>query len=157
MLSLQMSTRWPTGSWRAIHICMAVFCLLGCNRPAWQRVAVEGNITVDGKPLAHGAIVFVPRQGTTGPRAATEVRDGTYRLDAEHGPAVGQFLVQIWGRDESGLKDIKQAESNGVTSVPRQYNSQSTLSVETTAEGENRFDFDLKSIKSTSAHQPVLR
>ncbi len=132
-----------------------VACLIttGCSGPDGpQRVAVEGKVTLDGAPLAKGSIRFVPQQPARGQRVGGPIVDGHYRLERPGGPVVGTMRVEIWP-DESDL--LRQVLANPAKShkynpaellanqIPVRYNDQSSLVVETTSEGPNRFDFEL--------------
>lgn len=81
---------------------VALATLPGCSKPAGVTFApVTGRVTVNGEPLAVGAIHFFPdeSQGTSGPMSTGFLQgDGTYSL---HGPGqnvgamVGQHRVYL--------------------------------------------------------------
>jgi hypothetical protein len=88
--------------------------LSGCG--GLRRVEVKGNVTLDGKPLAHGLLLFHPdaargnavRASCTGP-----VSNGHYRLltsavstdDSGSGAPVGWYKVTLM-TDLPGMKEI---------------------------------------------------
>ena len=71
-----------------------VFALLiavasGCGDPGPRLVPVSGKVTLDGVPLAHKTIQFIPETGTPGSGAgATSSADGAYELIATRGGAL---------------------------------------------------------------------
>lgn len=129
----------------------------GCAEEGPETVAVRGTVKLDGKPLPVGTIVFIPQEGTRGPRAAGEIRDGKYEIAETEGPGVGSLRVDIWGREASDITDIKAPKPAVTVAVPQEFNSQSTLTVETRSGADNTFDFDLKPSRTTTTFKPVLR
>ncbi len=137
--------------WTWVVVCLAV---AGCGGPDGpERVAVAGNVTLDGVALAKGSIRFVPQRPAAGPRAGGLIVDGRYKIERDHGPVVGTMRVEIWPDDAELFRQVFAAHSRNrkrepadilANLIPVRYNDQSTLVVETTSEGPNRFDFDLK-------------
>jgi hypothetical protein len=63
--------------------------LMGCQRQPSS--IVTGSVTVDGQPLAYGAISFVPTDGT-GKTAGALIENGRYRVAVV---SPGAKLVQV--------------------------------------------------------------
>ncbi len=67
------------------------------------RAAIKGTITLDGKPLPHGSITFVPVKGQTpvgaGPITAyimnTRTPNAEFTLPATAGPVVGKYKIEV--------------------------------------------------------------
>jgi hypothetical protein len=68
------------------------------------RVAIKGMVLLDGRPLAHGYVIFTPLEGTgpgTGPvigrvlNATVGVPIGEFSLPAEQGPVAGRYRVDV--------------------------------------------------------------
>src|SRR5262245_45567977 len=76
--------------------------LCGC---AGSEVSSSGTVTLDGKPLADGDIRFIPIEGTSGPDAGAEIKDGKYNA-FQTGLAGGKYRVSIAGHKESGYTEI---------------------------------------------------
>ncbi|MBW3543857.1 MAG: hypothetical protein KY476_26715 [Planctomycetes bacterium] len=119
-----------------------------------ERVSVNGKVTVDGRPLPKGSIVFVPVEGTQGPKAAGEVVDGVYELPESEGPVVGKLRLEIRSAQDPGfaLDEPAQFQEHAPPQlppnpIPPEYNERSTLVRETRSGEVNEFDFNL----STSA------
>jgi hypothetical protein len=55
----------------------------------------RGHVSVDGEPLAHGTIAFLPADGK-GPTAGGIVKDGQYEV---RGMAPGRKIVRVEGFD----------------------------------------------------------
>lgn len=130
---------------------MACTGIMGCGTESAPRVAVEGRVTIDGKPLGRGAVLFSPLSGTPGPKAGALVHDGHYALAAEEGAAVGMLRVEIHRGPSEGMEDIRQNPGQSVSepTLPARYNQQSELVIVTKAPAVDaeptaqRFDFNL--------------
>lgn len=129
---------------------LAMTAALGCRPQASPRAAVEGLVTLDGKPLNHGAILFIPQAGTKGAKAGAAIAQGRYVLAEADGAAIGLLRVEIWNDAAEGMQDIRRPQASGAApdpSVPLRYNSQSEMTVTTAAGVTNHFDFNLVSEK----------
>lgn len=149
-----MPVRWLTGS-------IGLLCLLvlgsGCSRPAGpERFAVRGEVTVNGAPLAHGVIRFIPDSGTKGPAAAGTIENGTYAIDRRVGPVQGAYKIEIEQQpetdfaidDEAGYAQAYQATKGRPIPpqpLPPRYNRHTELrAYVTTDKQSNRFDYQLE-------------
>lgn len=115
------------------------------------RVTVRGEVTFDGQPVEKGVIAFEPADGA-GPMAGGEIRDGKYVLSGDSAVTPGEKIVRITGVRKTGRKvEAGPPEPPGTMVeeleryIPRQYNSQTTLTCEVTADGRNQHDFVLES------------
>jgi len=93
---------------RLILVFLVVFAaisLTGCNR-GLRRIPVSGNVTLDGKPLQGGVLLFHPdaSKGNTAHASCTgPVKDGTYNLvtravtksDTGTGAPLGWYKVTL--------------------------------------------------------------
>ena len=113
---------------------------------------VQGEVLLDGRPLESGAILFAPTGATRGPRAGGRVDNGRYEISESDGPVIGTLRVEIRSSVDLGY-DITDPEQSVLHAreplppnlVPPRYNEHSTLVVETRADGDNTFDFHLRS------------
>jgi hypothetical protein len=124
--------------------------LLGCSGTDANRGEIEGQVTLDGKPLVSGSIQFAPIEGTRGVVTAGSIENGRYKLSNKIGPAVGWNRVEICSARKTGKMIQKAMAPPGVMMeewtpiVPPKFNNDSTLKVNITP-GENNADFALES------------
>jgi len=134
---------------RMFMLCCAISpcatCLCGC---APKRVAIEGNVTLDGQPLDEAVIVFVPAvegRKKTGAKIAT----GKYRLAQADGLLPGEYRVEIADDPPLALAHADAAAQPSVLAarraLPRKYAHDSPLQLELTRGGPVTFDFELSS------------
>ena len=91
------------GHWTPSNRSWIVFLLrAGCRRlrrlrraPGPERVVVSGNVTYNGKPIAEGAIRFVPVASCRAPVAVATIVDGNYTVNVHGGVPVGRHKIEI--------------------------------------------------------------
>ena len=134
----------------ALLVMMALFSvtmLAGCGGDDHQ--ALEGNVTMDGKPLAEAAITFRPESsnsgGTSG--AATD-SEGNFSIPDEKGLLPGKYIVTIqkWKGTGRTFKDGRTGELHEIT-APINFKEERSLEATITKEGPNRFEFRLTSTR----------
>ena len=126
----------------------ACAALCGCGQDGRQ--ALEGTVTVDGKPLGEGDIVFFPQPGTLGPTAGGQIVQGHFSVAPEGGTLAGTFRVEITATRKTGEQVKDPTLDNALVDryeqyLPTRYNQQSELTAEVTETGPNRFEFPLSS------------
>jgi hypothetical protein len=76
----------------------------GCSRApdGPKRNTVRGQVTVEGKPVPDGRIVFSPdnKKGNSGPGAIAFIRAGEFETPPGHGVVSGPHIVDILGYDD---------------------------------------------------------
>jgi len=121
---------------------------LGCGS---GRVAVEGNVSFDDRPVEQGTIVFEPADGK-GPSTGGQIVEGEYRLVGDGGAMPGKKIVRVTAVRKTGRKipagspeppDKMVDELDRY--IPAAYNTGSTLTCEIEPGQTNRRDFELKS------------
>lgn len=128
----------------AILVLAGIAAIAGCTR-GLSMTTVEGEVTIDGKPLGKGSISFESTDGE-GPTAGATIEDGKYLAKVPPGQkkvritgfeVVGQ-VPAYKGRPDSPMRDVVK------DLVPEKYNANTelTLSVES---ADTTGDFDLKS------------
>jgi len=133
---------WPA----SFPLVMALlFGVAGCGSDGPPRLRVVGAVTLDGQPLADGAISFIPTG--KGVAAGATIAGGRYVVEGARGPTPGEYRVEIRSSAPSGkqLKDsFGQASISEMESIiPARYNDKTTLRAEITAAGPNQFDYSL--------------
>ena len=134
--------------WCIVVALLAV--VLGCQRDPLGRQTISGNVTLDGVPLTYGSITFEPQQSKSTSSGAM-IQEGSYAIAQAKGLPPGKYLVRISKVKPADTKNIMPGQMSptgfipGTELVPPRYNSQSGLTVTVTADGPNRFDFELKS------------
>ncbi len=88
--------------------CSLFMVATGCGDGRPQRVAVSGQVLVDGEPVPAGSIRFVP-EGSR-PAIADLDQEGRFTLrsyDGEDGAVVGTHRVQVAARAVTGDEKIR--------------------------------------------------
>jgi len=125
----------------------------GCDgEGADGRRHVYGKVTLDGAPLAKGAIAFDPAPGGGATLTAGGVIvDGAYSISGESGPTAGKYRVSIRSGGEGSI-DAKAAPGMPPSpkaakgeSIPKRYNSASELTADVKPSGSTEADFELTS------------
>ncbi|WP_220369799.1 hypothetical protein [Paludisphaera rhizosphaerae] len=130
--------------------------LAGCGAEAdYPREPFSGTVTIDGKPLAKGHVVFEPKDQGVPTQSGGEVVDGKFDVPQEAGAMAGTYSVLVFADDaplpvgvQPGTVEADAAirkAAKTVVKVPRQFNINTTLSAEVKAGGPNAFSFDLTS------------
>jgi len=127
---------------------LASIAVAGCGAAGdgKTRVALEGEIKLNGKALPSGLVSFLPTDDK-GETAVAKIENGKYSIERSNGPSLGSYKVLIHSRQPTGKK-IRDLDNPAVLIneerevVPPQYNSNSTISIEIKEGGKQ--DFDLK-------------
>ena len=137
---------------RAVPVVLTLLLtgLIGCQPSGPERAAVTGVVELDGKPIEHGAITFIPNGPDGGPTSGAVIENGKYTIPLENGAVVGSHRVEIRAPKKTG-KQIPVAPpatsptgtvDEVIEGVPAKFNTQSTL-VQSVESGPNTIDFDL--------------
>jgi hypothetical protein len=136
---------------RRAWLAVMLFGLLvswGCSQSG-GRQSLEGTVTLDGKPLAEGSIVFVPQPGTKSPTCGGTISEGHFSIAPAGGAFTGKFRVEITAIRTTGRKVARRQDGKMMDEtaqvIPARYNAQSELTATVTEKGPNRFEFPLKS------------
>lgn len=113
---------------------LLLLCLAGCGSPS-NIGTVEGNVTLDGAPLANATVTFYPNSGERSSSGKTD-ENGTYTLRHTRdvvGAVIGKHVVTI-----SIVTDGKKRI------IPTKYSDRKKTDQTATVEsGSNNFNFDL--------------
>jgi hypothetical protein len=134
----------------ALLVVLLVVLLLSCasrGSSGPEIASVSGRITMDGKPLPHATVVFIPENGR--PAGARTDQDGNYVLnfsEGRRGAIPGANSVRISTvrdaeKDENGKALVPESKET----VPMEYNAASKLTFTVEPKKKNVANFDLKS------------
>ena len=116
----------------------AVALFDGCSQGP-KLYPVSGTVTYEGAPVADGDLLFLPADTTIAPEPAT-IKDGKYTLKAREGKKrveIRASKILPGGAKGAGGEPVPEEY------LPRKYNSDSTLTAEVKASGDNKIDFPL--------------
>ena len=130
---------------------MTPWLLIGCGEDdGLPRLEISGMVTLDGTPLPTGSIQFQPNATLEQVAVAegTTIQDGRYALAQEKGLVPGSYGVIILSHAADAPLE-EELPGAGVRlpkeRIPPQYNVKTTLVADVSADGENVFNYDLKS------------
>lgn len=120
---------------------LAIAFFLGCgdSTPKVKVTAVKGTVTLDGKPMPDGELIFALAGQAP---VVMDVKSGVYSGNAPVGNHKVEVRVFKVGPPMS--TDPTKAPTK-VNSLPDRFNNTSTLKAEVTASGPNEFKFDVTS------------
>ncbi|MBN2295199.1 MAG: hypothetical protein JXM70_22405 [Pirellulales bacterium] len=137
-----ITTRYPV-------VLLLLLLVAGCGGRV-ERAAVEGQVSLDGRPIPKGSIFFRPTGDTKGMTAGGEIVDGRYKLTADKGPVVGNNIVEFYADLKTGRKlphvpgDPSAGMDDEILQVfGPQYNTRSKVQCKIES-GSNTHDFTLK-------------
>jgi hypothetical protein len=126
-----------------VLIAMCLSVVNGCGPT--PRV-IEGNLTLDRKPLTSGAIEFEPTEGS-GRLLSAEIADGSYRITDSQAQALGTCIVRVISMQPTGRRIAAGPPAPPGTmideiadAIPAQYNTKSTLKVDLSTAGPHNFE-----------------
>jgi len=112
--------------------CLLVGALLAAVGCGGGGMKVEGDVTLDGRPLDDGSISFEPADGK-GPDFGGGIAAGKYRLTSPPGVPDGSKIVKIRGSRKTGKKipagppHPPNATIDEVIYTPKEYGERSRL------------------------------
>jgi hypothetical protein len=121
--------------------------LLGCKGEMTRR-PISGQITFKGEPLDHGRIQFFTTTDPPLPVGGALIENGSYTMPAEFGIEPGTYRVRIDSLEPDPNYKPKPGEMMSLppsrNRLPDRYHDKSTITVEVTRDGPNRFDFNIE-------------
>lgn len=130
----------------------SLFCLTGCAESGRGGLEVCGSVELDGQPMSSGSIVFVPL--ASGHKAAGEIASGAFHIAASDGPIPGSYRIEVYAPELSSVPwDDPLAFARSAPGIPpsnaiaAQFNTQSMLTADVTADGDNQFSFEVQTAK----------
>jgi len=117
------------------------------------RVAIQGTVTLDGKPLPEGRLQFQPDPSSeAGIITVGEIKDGRYSIARAEGPVPGKYRVMVSSRPVFKIKPGENPGGGpprtGPEKVPSRYNGKlSELVCDVTTDSSQSIDFTLDTKK----------
>lgn len=135
--------------WAALWLASLGVVFAGCGGKDYtgeRRFPLSGKVTVNGQPMQHGLISFLP-QGEGGRVSGGPITGGTYSVSEEMGANAGKYRVEIRWNKPTGKK-VKDWEGEEIMDetkegLPAKYHTNSELTAEVSSK-QTTFDFDLK-------------
>ena len=131
---------------------MAAILIAGCQAPS-DRLAVSGEVILDGTPLDSGSIRFSGADKEAPVSTGAMIRDGHFDIPQDKGLPPGTYYLQISSPDTASdpvsTADAPQQRGIPVAQdrIPAAYNVNSDKTVEVTIDGDNHFVFDIPRAK----------
>lgn len=138
-----------------VGVCTVALLAAGCGRESGPlKVAVRGEVTLDGKPVPQGQIVLSDAAGV-GQSFGGEIRDGEYSVRVTLGKKkVSISSMQVVSGKQSkygGIQGDPVSAENPADVyeevIPPQYNAKTELTADVSEKGPNEFSFALQSAK----------
>lgn len=132
---------------------------VGCSGakddPRGERVSVTGMVFYDGDPIQSARILFISDTPKGKIKSAGIVRMGIFQIPEKGGPVIGKARVEIYPTTPE-LEELeqlqKEAKKQGKpfrdpssVKIPAAYNKNSKLTAMVAKDGENEFEFKIKS------------
>jgi hypothetical protein len=124
---------------------VALVCV-GCGSSGPEIAYVIGKVTMDGKPLSHATVLFVPENGR--PAGATTDKDGHFVLnfsEGRKGAIPGTSIVRIMTFRDADQDENGETIPGSPETVPSRYNTESTLTFDVQPKKKNVANFELTS------------
>jgi hypothetical protein len=140
-----------TFNWRLPGAILAVVIVLlaGCGRRS-DRLAVSGEVTLDGAPLDQGSIRLTSTGSGKLFASGAMIRDGKFHVPQDKGLPAGTFRVEISSPDTTAPPVVYKVAPGepalpptAPERIPPDYNSNSKQTIELTTDGDNHFKFDI--------------
>jgi hypothetical protein len=153
---------------RTIPLLLVAVSLAGCGGGGEDaRLAIQGEVTFDGKPLPLGVIRFLPTSGGSHPMVQANIKEGQYSLPWNEGPQAGEHRVEIMAiapvpesvanapDSEVAMGEYirKHGRPKPAVTIPPKYNRQSELTAKVAPDSDNTFNFQLEPGPQTAARK----
>lgn len=134
---------FPAAAWAAV---LGLLAAGGCGQ---STATVSGRVTLDGKPVGPGAVIFIPAENGP-PRQSAMGQfgpDGRYELttfEAGDGALVGEYRVLVQASGQSYGQE--SADAQAASPIPLLYSDPQQSGLRATVQaGLNQIDLPLKS------------
>jgi len=127
-------------------IAAVVLTVAGCG-PKSDRLAVSGNVSLNGTPLDNGTIRFTSIGSEKLVTSGALIQNGAYHVPQEKGLLAGSYQVEINSPDSAAppVLDRPSGMLMAPERIPAAYNTESKRTIEVSIDGDNEFDFEISS------------
>ena len=127
----------------------ALVALGGCGGEKPDMIPIKGEVIYDGKPLAQGQVVYLPRNRETGRQASGPIKpDGTFVMTTQKGGdgvKFGEYDIVVFGygtdpsRDKPASREEqeKSMKNKRRSSIPEKYSNQRTSGLSDTVDANH--------------------
>jgi hypothetical protein len=125
-------------------VILGLLLAAGCGKPSNGRLAISGNVTLDGAPLDQGVITFTHVDRKL-PSSGGMIINGEYQIPDGKGLLPGTYNVTIDSADENNEGGNAGPYTMVIprSKIPAQYNTETILKADVTSDGDNFFVFEL--------------
>jgi hypothetical protein len=119
----------------------------GCSQSPFD-AQVSGRVTLDGRPVGPGSVVFAPVEQQTNPADGAIQLDGSYSLKTsrEEGLHPGEYKASVTVFDQPVVLPGERSMTPAKLVTPKKYSDTETSGLEYTVEaGKNNIDIKLTS------------
>ena len=121
----------------------------GCGDASRQHHEVSGWVTFKGEAVVDGTIQFFTVGEKPFLAGGAMIRDGEYRLPAEHGLKPGSYVVRISSPETvkpptHAQHDVMNVPFLSRERIPSKFNTESILKIEVRVGEPGEFDFTLE-------------
>jgi hypothetical protein len=127
-------------------VAAAMLTMSGCG-PKSDRLAVSGNVNLNGAPLDNGTIRFTSIGSEKLMTSGALIQGGAFYVPQEKGLRAGSYQVEINSPDSAAppILDRPSGMLMAPDRIPAAYNTESKQTIEVSIDGDNEFDFDIQS------------
>jgi hypothetical protein len=128
-------------------VLLSIAFVAGCSGGKFES-SVSGTVTLDGKAIGPGFLVFAPVGGETNPANGAIQTDGSYELKTANtaGLHPGKYKVSVTVLDQPDVPPGERSFVVAKSRIPEKYNDPNTSGLEFDVDsGSNTIDIPLSS------------
>jgi hypothetical protein len=125
---------------------VAAMAIIGCNHGL--EAEVSGIVTLDGRPIGPGSVVFAPAGAAHNPAIGSIQADGNYVLSTgrERGMLAGSYRVAVYIHEMPPGAKPTDRQNTTRSLIPQKYEDVSTSGLEFKVDrGRNKINLELTS------------
>lgn len=143
--------RWcRTASYLSVIASVALVTISGCG-PHSDRLAVSGQVSLNGTPLDNGAIRFSSTGGQKLFASGTVIKNGEFNIPQDKGLPPGSYRVEINSADtKAPLVSVRIAPGQPLSPptapdrIPAEYNTEAKHTIDVSPAEKNHFTFEIE-------------